>query len=143
MSVRFVITTKDDESTLHEWINADPWHSYKDAVEWWTSGGYLTFKLVDEKGTVVFVRLDRDLGTLVRLHAQFAPSNVVSENRTAVAITRGIRDFISHAVSNGVTGIVTELMSPKLVSFMCSPALGFKKVEGTEKDYLLMFSEGK
>ena len=143
--IRFVHTTVDDIPELQSWIHADPWHSYKDAAEWWICGGYLTFKLADAEGDVIFVRFDKE-DTLARLHAQFAPIEVVTERRVAIAINYGITSFISHAIKNGVTGIVTESVSPKLVAFLTG-RMGFKPSTGNENDYVLNFdlksSEGQ
>jgi hypothetical protein len=142
--IHFVRTTAADESTLRAWIDADPWHSYKDAVEWWINvGGYLTFKLVDKEGDVLFVRLDREGpdGTMVRLHTQFAPKDAVSEKRVAIAINFGITAFIPHGVASGIEGIITESVSPKLIAFLES-RMGFKRLDNTD-DYVLYFNQGE
>lgn len=138
--IKFVPTKFEDSDLLRSWIESDPWHSFKDEVTWWITGAYLTFKLVDEEGIVLFVRLDRDKGTLLRLHTQFAPIMEVSEARVAMAIIKGISSFIPHAITNGVTGIITESVSTKLVAFL-QKHLNFKPVEGN--DFLLTFDEGK
>ena len=142
MSLRFVRSTNEDLATLHAWINADPWHSYKDAAEWWISGGYLAFKLVDKDGDVLFVRLDHEdcSGTLVRLHTQFAPDDVVSKRRVAKALSFGVTEFAPHGVANGLTGFVTESVSPDLIAFMVHH-IGFKP--NTGNDFVLNFSDLK
>ena len=137
--VKFVPTKGEDRPLIVSWIDADPWHSYKDAADWWITGGYLQFKLVDEQGVTMFVRFDVE-GTEVRLHTQFAPKAEVDEKRVAMAISQAIPEFIPVAKGNGVTGIITESSSPKLVQFLCG-RLGFQPLAGN--DYKLTFSEGQ
>jgi hypothetical protein len=136
--ISFVPTTFEDVPQLARWIMADPWHTIKDSTDWWIHG-YLTFKLVDERGTVIFVRFDRE-DDVLRLHSQFGPLSEVSERRVASAIIEGINNFIPYAKVDGVTGIITESISSKLVSFL-------KKYLGFEwsacNDYKLTFSEGQ
>ena len=137
--ITFVGSDFSDRNLLQMWIDADPWHSIKDVADWWIIGGYLHFKLEDEQGVVCFVRFDQEPNTcLVRLHTQFAPSNQVSEKRVAVAISDAIPRFVRYAKENGVTGIITESVSPKLVAFLCSK-LNFKPDTGS--NYLLSFNE--
>lgn len=133
---KFLPTTFEDAPLLKKWIEADPWHSYKDAVEWWIVGDYLTFKLVDDQGVVIFVRFNREADYFLRLHSQFGPVSEVSERRVAMAIAQAIPEFIPHAKSNNAVGIVTESVSPKLVTFLCN-RMGFK--HSSSDDYLLEF----
>jgi hypothetical protein len=135
--ISFVPTTFEDVPQLARWIQADPWHTIKDSTDWWIHG-YLTFKLADDKGTVIFVRFDREKDVL-RLHSQFGPLSEVSERRVASAIIQGIQNFIPYAKLDGATGIITESISVKLVSFL-QQHLGFKPVLSTD-DYELDFSE--
>jgi hypothetical protein len=137
--IKFVRTTVEDIPKLQSWISVDPWHSFKDAAEWWIYG-YLTFKLVDPEGDVLFVRLDKDGESRVRLHTQFAPPDVVSTRRVAAAIVYGITAYIPHGIANSVTGIVTESVSPKLVAFLIGK-MNFEPLTGN--DYVLDFSKLK
>lgn len=120
---------------LKSWIDADVWHQNKEEVDWWLRG-YLSFKLVDERGTTVFVRFDRE-GDMVRLHSQFAIPSEVSEARVALSIMDAIPRFIECAKVDGVKGIVTESVSPKLVAFL-QTRLGFE-YSGAGNDYVLKF----
>ena len=120
---------------LKSWIDADAWHQNKEEVDWWLRG-YLSFKLVDERGTTVFVRFDRE-GDKVRLHSQFAIPSDVSEARVALSIMDAIPRFIECAKVDGVKGIVTESVSPKLVAFL-QAHLGFE-YSGAGNDYVLKF----
>lgn len=139
--INFVYTDKSDIDQLTRWIQADPWHSEKDTPEWWLSSiAYLTFKLTDAEGTVLFVRLDQVGDTLLRLHSQFGPISEVSEKRTALGILYGINNYIPHGQLNGVTGLVTESTSPRLINFLIRK-LGFEQHVGN--DYKLNFSGGK
>lgn len=132
--VNFVATTQEDLPVLQSWIDADSWHQNKESVEWWLRG-YLSFKLVDDRGITVFVRFDRE-GDRVRLHSQFAIPSEVSEHRVAVSISEAIPRFIECAKVDGVKGIVTESVSPKLVAFLTT-RLGFVPDEGN--NYVLKF----
>lgn len=143
--IEFIKTTEEDMPLIQRWISLDPWHArpdYKDDAAWWASLWYYspqanaTFKLVDDEGIVLFVRLDQDRDTLLRLHTQFGPVEEVSEKRVAQAIMYGIKTFIPHGVQNGATGIITESMSPKLIAFLIK-RLNFK--QDTGNDYLLTF----
>ena len=131
--VKFVPTVDADRPLIESWIDADFWHSVKDA-KWWTFG-YLTFKLIDEHGITMFVRLDRE-GDLVRLHTQFAPVEEVSKKRVATAIMQAIPEFIPYAKLDNLTGIITESISERLVAFL--KKLGFEHIAGY--DYMLKFT---
>jgi hypothetical protein len=130
----FVLLLHEDLSLLKSWIAADSWHTNTESPEWWF-GGYISFKLVDDRGVVLFVRFDRE-GEFVRLHTQFAPPSEVSEKRVALAISDAIPRFSECAKVDGVKGIVTESISPKLIAFLCA-RLGFQLDSGT--DYVLLF----
>lgn len=132
--LNFVTISQEDLPLLKSWIDADAWHQNKEEVEWWLRG-YISFKLVDDRGITVFVRFDRE-GDLVRLHSQFAPPAEVSEKRVALAISEAIPRFSECAKLDGVKGIITESISPKLVSFLCN-RLGFQS--HAANDYLLSF----
>ena len=131
----FVAITQEDLPQLKSWIDTDAWHQNKEEVDWWLRG-YLSFKRVDERGTTVFVRFDRE-GDKVRLHSQFAIPSEVSEARVALSIMDAIPRFIECAKVDGVKGIVTESVSPKLVAFL-QARLGFE-YSGAGNDYVLKF----
>ena len=140
MSINFVPTVEEDLPLIKTWIDADPWHPYKSAERWWLTaaiGSFIAFKLVDELGTVVFVRFDKE-GNLIRMHGQFAPADQVSEKRVAKALLESIPRFILEIKTRGIIGIITESVSPRLVAFLCN-RLGFKLV--VNDDYKLIFGE--
>jgi hypothetical protein len=132
--LNFETIKQEDLPQLKSWIDADSWHQTKEEVEWWLRG-YISFKLVDERGPTVFVRFDLE-GDLVRLHSQFATTSEVSEHRVALSISEAIPRFIECAKVDGVKGIITESVSPKLVAFLTT-RLGFAPAEGN--NYVLMF----
>jgi hypothetical protein len=132
--INFVLLLHEDLPLLKSWIAADTWHTNTESPEWWF-GGYISFKLVDDRGIVLFVRFDRE-GDFVRLHTQFAPPSEVSEKRVALAISDAIPRFSECAKIDGVKGIVTESVSPKLVAFL-QTRFGFKLDKGN--DYVLVF----
>ena len=139
---KFVETTLEDIPLLESWIAADPYHVNKDTASWWLTGAqgsYLAFKLVDERGTVVFARFDRE-GDFLRQHGQFAPLDQVSEKRVAISYSECFPKLITQVKLDGIRGVVTESVSPKLVAFLCN-RLGF--VSDVANDYKLTFSEDK
>lgn len=132
--INFVATTQEDLPLLKSWVDEDSWHHSKEETDWWLRG-YLSFKLTDERGVTVFVRFDRE-GDLVRLHSQFATPSEVSEARVALSISEAIPRFSVCARVDGVKGIITESISPKLIAFLTT-RLGFVHSKGN--DYVLMF----
>jgi hypothetical protein len=138
--IKFTPTVETDTPLIQSWVDADSWNHHKN-IDWWINDPcYLRFKLEDDEGVVIFVRFDQEGETMVRLHSQFGPVSQVSENRVATAISESMPRFITQAKTNGVTGIVTESVSPKLIMFLCS-RLRFKPDTGD--DYKLVFSEDK
>jgi hypothetical protein len=125
---------------LKEWIAADEWHRDKDLPcenpAFWVTGvkgAYLASRLVDELGTVLFFKFDKENPSRLRLHTQFAPVSEVSERRVAKAIMEGLQRFSVHASADGYTSIVTESISPRLVSFL--KKMGF--TDAGKNDYRL------
>jgi hypothetical protein len=138
--LEFLVTSNDDLSLLKEWIAADEWHSdptlpCQNPAYWLTgvNGSYLASRLVDELGTVLFFKFDVETTDCLRLHTQFGPVSDVSERRVAKAILEGLQRFSIHASADGFTSIVTESISPRLVSFL--KKMGF--TDAGKNDYRL------
>jgi hypothetical protein len=111
---------KKDIPHIDSWIKADPWH--KDEVrndpEFLLTGkGLLTFVLLDDKGPVCYVRLDKE-GDLARVATQFGPESEVSKRRVAVGLAKAMLPAIKEfARAKKLKGLVYESDSPLLIMF--------------------------
>jgi hypothetical protein len=119
----FLPVTVADACTIRAWIAADPYHAGQHEA-FYLEGSVAATKLEDEQGTVLFLRMDRELNA-IRLHVQFAPVEVVSRMRVAKALVRSIP-----VVCKGLGALVTESVSPALVKFL--ERMNFVRVEGTD-----------
>lgn len=136
--MRFEPTTIEDISKLSEWIQNDPYH--KDHLDpfWWLTGqGFLSYKVVDDEGTTLFMRTDAE--SRLRLHTQFAPESEVSKKRTVASLLWGLPAMISLARQNGLPGLVFESTSPSLIEFM--ERQGFHSIGNNDHELLLERSE--
>lgn len=133
------LTTRQDLPTIESWLKADPWHSGETrnspAALLSGSGALLCFQVQDDKGTVFFIRLDKE-GDLVRVAAQFGPEEVVSKRRVILGLAKAFLPAAKKfAQDRGYKGLVFESVNPKLIAFM--DKLNFKPAEGD--DYVLRF----
>jgi len=123
---------------IQTWIQADPFHrdSPKNQAEALLTGkGLLTFRIVDEIGDVMFVRLDAEQN-MVRWSAQFGPQEEVSKRRVIGALLKAaIPAVLKFSQDKGYKGVVYESVNPPLIQFMNKQ--GFKSVGGD--DYALIF----
>jgi hypothetical protein len=136
--MRLTPTTRNDLDQIQEWITLDPFHrddpNFK-AEEMLTPKGLLSFCLSDEKGPLVFVRLNED-GEMVRMVMQFAPESEVSKRRLVVGlIDMGIPAMKKFAKDRGYKGLIFESVSPSLIAF--GKRIGFDSIGGN--DYMLTF----
>jgi hypothetical protein len=140
MQLNFTAVTESDFPTIETWISEDYffWDKTKPAYlpSWWAKFSYVSFKIQDAQGTVIFCRFDRENATTLRMHSQFAPSARVSERRVAAVILEAIPRFVKQAAMDGFTAIVFDSVSPKLTKFMCDK-LGFEPIGNN--DYQLSF----
>lgn len=140
--MNFTPSTFDDIEQLTEWIAHDPYHFHLGQPEWWLSGAngsLLSFCFTDEKGPLVYARLDLE-GEYIRIHTQFAPETVVSKRRLIVGMIQGIRTLIEVYKTQGYKGFIFNSVNPSLFGFM-DKHLGFKSI-GND-DYRLDFEEKK
>jgi hypothetical protein len=142
--IRLTETTPQDVEQIAEWLAADPWHrdDPRNIPAYMTTGnGLLSYCVQDDEGPVFYVKLTDNEDGLVRCTVQFAPENVVSKRRTAVALasSAGIGTMAVFAKSFGYSGLVYESISPTLIAF--GKKMGFDKRIG-ENDYAMLF-EGK
>jgi len=134
-------TTLDDLIKIQEWIAQDPWH--KDDPSWTaeallTGKGALSFCVLDDKGPLFFVRLNRE-GDMLRLATQFAPESEVSKSRLVKGLLSvGIPTITEFGKVKGYKGIVYESTNESLINFM--KMQGFFKSAG-ENDYALTWEE--
>lgn len=132
--------TKEDLPKIREWIQTDSFHRDDPrciAEGMLTGNGLLTFKIVDDKGIICFVRLDVD-GIFVRIATQFGPDTEVHKKRVIRAIRNlGIPLAIAAAKKDNAAGLIFESVSPLLISFM--KRLNFQPLGNN--DYVLEFEE--
>lgn len=138
--IKFETSLPSDLSQLSEWIAADPYHFHQGQPEWWLTGmegSLLAFLLMDERGPLTFVRLDKE-GEHVRIHTQFAPRAEVSQRRLVAGMIQCLDALIMRATVEGFKGMIFNSVSPSLIAFMCK-RFGFESV-GND-DYRLDFKE--
>lgn len=132
--MRFEPTIIQDISKLSEWIQADSYHMGNSDPLWWLTGqGFLCYKVVDDEGTTLFMRTDRE--DRLRLHTQFGPESEVSKKRTMKSLIWGLPKMILLASQEGFKGLVYESTSPTLIKFM--EKQGFHAVENNDHELLL------
>jgi hypothetical protein len=131
-------TTEEDLQRISDWNQADEYHRGNNLPEWWLTGqGSLAFRLDDEQGPVLYVRLDD--GELCRLHCQFAPQDVVDKKRVILNIVGILPWLLNYARSKGSKGMVFNSVSPKLVKFM--KKMGFEPSWEHFGEHVLTFEE--
>jgi hypothetical protein len=127
-------STPNDLEQLREWIAHDPYHFHLGQPEWWLTGnGLLAFCLMDDKGPLTYVRLD-DEGEYIRIHTQFAPSDVVSKRRLVLGMLECLK--VLRKVYKDKRGFVFNSVNPSLVAFL-KKYQGFQSI-GSD-DYRLDF----
>ena len=134
----FTPSTSNDLEQISEWIAADPDHAGRCPPEYWLTGAegsMLSFCLMDDKGPLAYIRLDKD-GDLTRLHTQFAPEEVVSKRRLIIGMLKAFEIFIPYLKTQS-KGIIFNSISPLLIAFMKKQ--DFK--EASNDDYVLAFEE--
>lgn len=137
-SVQFRATKLFDTVILADWIEQDIFHFGKMKAGWWlpTTGNLLACCVEDEKGPVMYLRVDADMDK-VRLNIQFAPEEQVSKRRVVRAVLDGFPRLVEVAKSYKVKGMIFESVNEPLIQFMKSQ--GFEHCNGD--DYLLQFQE--
>jgi hypothetical protein len=136
--MRLEVSTIADVQRISDWTQVDEYHRENNVPAWWLTGnGSLAFRLDDDEGPVVYIRVDE--GDLYRLHCQFAPRDVVSKRRL-ISSMMGIFPWVSeYAKSRGAKGVVFNSGSPSLARFM--KKLGFEPSWEKYGDYVLKFEE--
>lgn len=116
-----------------EWIGCDPEHREKRmSPDFFYEIGKQAVVLADSEGPGLFVRLDPEAPDSVRLHIQFSPNEV----RSCKTMLRGWPDICQCIWNSGVTRMVFESTSPRLIAFCCR-VFDFKHVKGSN-DYELV-----
>jgi hypothetical protein len=131
-------TTKTDLAQIAAWTEKDEFHRDINFPDWWLTGnGALSFRLDDDEGPVVYVRLDE--GEMYRLHCQFPPPEIVSKRRLIQGMLGIFPLLLQHAKDAGAKGLVFGSVSHKLVRFMGK--LGFEPSFEHYGEYVLRFKE--
>lgn len=126
-------TTEADLSQIGDWITADSFHQGQSAMFWLTGSDCLfAARVEDKRGVVAYARVEEE-ETGYRIHAQFAPEDIVSRRRVARAIVNFIVTMKAVANTNKKQRLITESENPDLIVFLAG--LGFLPGEG--HDYIL------
>jgi len=136
--LKLELTTQEDLSQISEWTQADEYHRENNLPEWWLTGqGNLSFRLDDDGGPVIYIRLDE--GEFYRLHCQFASYEIVSKRRLVAGIFGVFPWLVYYAKSKGAKGLIFSSVSPSLVKFM--KKLGFEPSWEHFGEHVLKFEE--
>jgi hypothetical protein len=144
--MRLATTTEYDLPEIIDWLNSDPFHKDDDNdptfLMTWNclkpplGLGVIAFKVVDDIGTICFMRVDRD-GELGRISTQFGPESEVSKRRVIVGLSKlGIPMCIEAAQEAGLRGVVYESTNPTLIAY-CHKKFSFEPL--VKDDYVLKF----
>jgi hypothetical protein len=135
--IQLVVSSEEDISNIQRWTDADPFHRGQDSPEWWLTGtGFLSFRLDDEQGPLVYVKIMEE-GSSYRIHCQFAPVEEVSKRRLAVGMLKAFPVVMDYLSKQGAEAAVFNTISDSLrLSFMSQ---GF--VPEDNCDYVLRFKE--
>ena len=134
--IKFDTSIEDDIPQLVLWIANDPYHYRQVQPTWWLTGnGLLAFTLLDERGSLCYVRLDDEDG-YIRIHTQFAPETVVPKRRLLVGMVQCMDELIK--LYGKKKGMIFNSVNPSLIAFM-NKRFGFTSV-GND-DYRLDFEE--
>ena len=121
-------STEEDLPTIASWckLDIDPSHHNIQPEFFLTGCGFLTFKIVDENGTVLFVRVEGDADTAV-LHLQFAPESVVAKIRLVRAMLK-VFPLVMDELNKNFLAVKFESTSTPLIRFFSK--LGFQRADG-------------
>lgn len=115
--IRFDEIIPDDLPQIGEWIEAEPDHKGKMTPLWWMQGTVLSCCAEDDRGPVMYLRIDRE-GDWARLHIQFGPQHQVSKLRVAGAFIEGIPRMADTMANYGFKALVFASTSDSLIGFM-------------------------
>jgi hypothetical protein len=125
-------STKSDKEQIERWCKADidPAHHNIKPDFFYTGETFLTFKITDDIGTVLFVRSEcYSEEPIAVLHLQFPPESEVSKRRLIHAILVVFPTFMGELKEN-FSAVNFTSTSQKLIGFFRK--LGFKSVLGTD-----------
>jgi hypothetical protein len=117
--INFSPSTFEDIAQLTEWISNDPYHFHQGQAAWWltgSEGSLLAFCLMDARGPLAYVRLDRE-GEYIRIHTQFAPKSVVSNRRLVVGMIAAVKK-LEEVYQLQAKGFVFNSVNESLIAFM-------------------------
>ena len=132
--VTFRNPTYDDIPLILDWILQDQEHAEKSMSPYFFfDQGAVSLVIEDDLGRPgLFVRVDPEPPSAVRLHIQFSPDPMLS----AKTMLRAWPEFQERIWTTGINRMVFESISKKLIAF-CSRAFHFERV-GNTNDYELM-----
>lgn len=131
--VGFRHVTMEDFTMIMSWLSHDQDHLERGMTPaFFYEPDKLSLAIFDEQGPGIFVRVDPEPPNSARIHIQFSDSQV----RSAKTLLRGWPDFCERVWESGVTRMVFESHSPKLINF-CQRTFGFRRV-GETQDFELV-----
>ena len=131
--IEFRAPMESDKETIEHWISNDPDHQGM-KPDFFFNKGSMSLVLEDVFGPGLFVRIDPEPPSSVRLHIQFSPSEV----RSGKTLLRGWPEFSKRIWGSGISRMVFESRTSHLIGF-CRRCFGFQRV-GTTDDYELKIS---
>jgi hypothetical protein len=122
-----------DTTVIDEWIARDAEHSAKDmTAAFFRQADTISLAIDDDKGPIMYVRIDPLDAETVRLHIQF---DSTQQRRTAVALAHEFPTVRALLFMGKVKRIIFESVSERLIQF-CEKRFGFTRVVDSN-DYVL------
>jgi hypothetical protein len=130
--LKFEPSVLEDVPLIIQWQLVDESKADSLPFEFWLTGSAdnpLTCKVCDSEGVVLFLRMDREGTSGLRMHTLFAVDNKTNRKRIASLLGTYFQGFAQQMRQFG-DAITFESTSPHLVNFMY--LLGFRHVSGDD-----------
>jgi hypothetical protein len=117
--VTFETSTQEDIGQIARWQAQDTSKADDLSPEYWLTGSpdcIFAGSAMDSDGVVLYLRCEQE-NEFVRFHTLFAPLDVASQRRVALALLEGFPKFSESMKSYGA-GLVMETRSESLAKFM-------------------------
>jgi hypothetical protein len=122
-----------DKPIIANWILSDSEHSEKGMTpEFFFQEHTIGMVIGDLSGPGLYIRMDSEPPSSVRLHIQFSDNEV----RSGKTLLKAWPEFRTRVAAAGVKRIVFESVSPRLIGF-CKRCFGFTKAQGDDYELIL------
>lgn len=133
--VKLTSSTIEDLERIQSWADKDSYHHGQNEPSWWLTGtGFLSFRLDDDSGPLVYVKVVKE-DSRYRIHCQFAPQEEVSKSRLARGLVQSVPVVMKYLSEQGGSAAVFNTISDSLGIFLMSQ--GFVPEDNCE--YVLRF----